>query len=844
MTRKGKQNRNQQKEEADRLNGYIDGTATGEQLDATSRQVVDALQHQVEQVQPSPQFVENLSARLEAEANDRSTYRSFASWLTMRFVPRLLWVGVGVALVALLVFWLPSLWPEQTALEPAADDETGVSSSDTDEPFTLPQTPAELRLFEIAPAAIPGTPEQALAWATDFGLPDPQVFTDPRSPGILVVMGSDDSTLSFQPGVHGGIYYNNGRFNVVRTSAGEPLSFSDAAESAVAFLAERNQLPEAYVVYEDPSQVAAAASANNPVRSIRISPDLGNGRRLDGGGGTPYADIQVGPDGEIVFAWLNPIQLTPAENVAIIPAQQVYDAFVQGEASPFRTQSQYIESAQSFQYFTPPPPVHQTGDEIEIKGWVNVLVAADGSEIRAILHGDFGNRYQLTGEAVTPMAEGVQPMVHEIEVAGRITAVTGPNSYDLEVSDWQPGPSPLNSYAPFTCLIGAFSREGDGDWLTVAEGGDRYRIPEAPAELNDGDRIELCVDADTLPATGSAVAWHSITSPPASEVEPARMEGGVTVVEEAVEVTRVVTEMPSTADSSGGAADAFTFIEPNIEDGKTVFELGASIVVTGYVDAVIFEASGDEPARTEIFVQLADENGLQGERLPLSGTEEQLNEMAQATAGGFVSISGGVVPMPAERWGPDASGLEVIDYEIVLPEARLRNFLGHIDLETIEGTNAAVFTDHETEEQYLIGWGEHHYTSDDFMVEKEQILVEGVVYPEATLAGLPILWVSGSGYGSDTAAATSADDFPPPAAPQIVPPMPEMPGADPSQLIIEHMEIVYLYEPQYDSSGPPSPDGGPPSLAGEQIAEPVWAIYSRSEDGTQLVTSYFRAVQD
>ena len=77
--------------------------------------------------------------------------------------------------------------------------------------------------------------------------------------------------------------------------------------------------------------------------------------------------------------------------------------------------------------------------------------------------------------------------------------------------------------------------EGTDAWLVTDEG-KRYRLPNAPEALADGERIEVC--ADEWPAGGEAVNWWGISSPPASERQPVHVASSSAIaVQETVAAT-------------------------------------------------------------------------------------------------------------------------------------------------------------------------------------------------------------------------------------------------------------------------------------------------------------------
>ncbi|HUM69605.1 MAG TPA: hypothetical protein PLK31_12275, partial [Chloroflexota bacterium] len=474
--------------EKDQLNNYIDDPQRHEAPDAATRQVVDHLQQQAEQVEPRPQFVHELSSRLQAEARQTKSPRSLADWLVLRFVPRLVGMTAVVGLIILAAWGVPKLW--QMWANPEAEpvlsgDAIPVADRDASAGNPFPDVPAELPLYPLDFESLPTTAGEAVAWAADFGIPDPQAFTDPRQPGMIQVIGSNNESLTFQG--QGAIYYSSGQEMGGVAADEEPVPFAAAADIATNFLAAHNLLPDKYRVVE------TGPAGQGPVRSLSILPELAAGYALNSQMSGMGINLHVGPDGKVWFGNIVRAHFTAGDTVSIIPAQAAYDAYLAGEMPSFAMETAANSMATPFESFSPPPPVHQVGDEVEVRGWPNVLVAVEGDEVRATMYGYMSpGVYHLVGDKVNELAdEGI--MMGDVVVRGVVTAVIAPGEWELTLTDWEAGRPAYSSYAPFSCLKGVFSRETDGGWLTTDEG-DRYRLPDAPDALNEGDRIEVCME--------------------------------------------------------------------------------------------------------------------------------------------------------------------------------------------------------------------------------------------------------------------------------------------------------------------------------------------------------------
>ncbi len=848
------------KKVAEQLNDYLDDPQQYEAPDAATQQVVDNLRQQAEQVEPRPQFVQELSSRLQAEARQTKSPRSWGDWLVLRFVPRVVGVTAVVGLIALVVWGAPKLW--QAWANPEAEpvlsgDAISVTERDTTAANPFPDAPAELPLYQITFEPLPITAEEAVAWAADFGLPDPQAFTDPRQPGHIQVFGSNNESLLFQAYGAYSVYYlaNHDAAYGLESTETEPLPFAEAADIAIEFLAARNLLPEQYQVVE------GSDSGQNGMRAISILPEPMPGYPLANSMGGPIISLHVGSNGNVLFGNFAHASFTPGETVSILPAQEAYETYQAGELPSFMMETVGNAPNSSVESFSPPPPVYQVGDEVEVKGWPNVLVAADGDDVRAMLYGNStAGVYHLVGEKTKELA-GLQMTAGELIVRGTVTAVLNPNEWEISLTDWEEGRPAYSSYAPFTCLKGTFNREADGNWLTTDDNA-RYQVPDAPDKLNDGDRIETCMEA--TPEAGAALVWQNITRPPASEAPMS--EGGVSMMTTtAVEVTREV-DIPTPAPlpitgtignmvvvetvvsggggGSGGSGTVVSssgfYLSPNSPEAAWAeqYAVGDSATLTGTVDALIFEEA-DGSQRIQISLQLLDERGLMAGGLPLTAVPDVLAELAEYH-GRFLQVSG--VMEDSENW--PGLALAVAEHTAVYPEATTQNFLGHIELETMEGLETAVFVDHATDIRYLIAQHEGVFGEFEYLKDQPQILLTGIVSPDKTVAGLPVLIVRGTSFDSYIAQAEDVSDLPLATKPQIIPYSRfQDPLTMAENMVLERMELVYYYEPVYANTAvsPNSSIATSPPLADEQTARPVWVLHGRSPDGMVRYKIYIEA---
>jgi len=676
---------------------------------------------------------------------------------------------------------------------------------------TLPDAPAEAPVYRATTAPLPTTPEEALAWARDFDLPNPRVYRDPREPEAFFVLGSDGGQLVFrQFGPMGSIDYGNGTAVGVE---GAPLPFDEATEIAVAFLRRHDLLLTSYRVQESEH---FAPRPENPIRFVQIVPEL-DGHPLTGN--MVEMHVAVNPAGEVTYASFTPLTFERDGNYPIKPAQEAYEELTGGQeaGSPFRLDTDISHSAgiEMHHYSPPPPPACSIGQPVTLTGWVHVLVAEDGGDVRADLMVQAGTEYDLTGPRVAELAD---VGFDDVQVRGTIVAQVGANRWQVEVADWETIPPRKPQ-----CLIGTFTLDGGDTWLVTDEG-EHYRLPNAPDELTDGQRIEAW--AGERPSDGGDVDWWSIVSPPTSEGE-----GYV----------------------SGSSSSISVVVEAPVEEplpptqAETVFEIGQSVEVTGVVHATIFVS--EESRRVEVFLDMDEPDDEELPPYPLSGSSDVLEAIAQLDCL-HVRVRGQVVANTTATWTPNGLGIAVEEFEKLWPEERVQGFLGHIGLETLEGREVAIFTDRETEQRYILGpdvdvWAAD-YARPSAPPLGEQTWIAGVAHPKRTFASLPVLVPREMRSGSDVKAAASADEIPL-DIPQIVDEsrVPSRPGELQGAFVVDRVELAYYYEPQpgyvvRSTDGPP-PTRQPPVTT---IVQPVWVFYGHNADGTVRFTAYVQAARE
>ena len=534
---------------ADRLDAYIDLTpdTEGGEGKPPGDPVVDALRLSAASLEPAPEFVERFSTTLR----QRRITRSPSPCPRVPLSPRLIWAGAAVAVALLLAFVLLPLFGGDQDLPPlprlvyASDSDLdlltcAVLTLTTD----LPAAPAEVAVYHATINPLPTTPEEALAWARDFGLLDPQVYRNPRAPEEIVVLGDDGQQLTFYWGVSprnsnlpvdaddadvndGPPLHVEYRNDAAARVDGPPLSFDQATEAAVVFLHEHDSLPATYQV---------EGQCLHSRCGVYVVPEL-DGRPLQEDTAGLY--VFVNPAGQVDFAYLTLITFEQGDAYPIKSAREAYEELTSDQrfGSAFRLDIHHITMPDAeVQYYYPDPPTYAIGDPVTATGQVQVLLAEDGSEVRAQLTTGDRIRYDLLDLSIPSMITMTRQndcvygreWFHSVRIYGTVVAQAGPCHWRVDVADWETIPTyrcwwredgeDTGEYffpRPLGCLVGAITLDGDDAWLTTDEG-ERYRLPNVPDELADGVRVEAC--AYERPAEGGDLDWHRIVSPDQSHI--------------------------------------------------------------------------------------------------------------------------------------------------------------------------------------------------------------------------------------------------------------------------------------------------------------------------------------
>ncbi len=659
----------------------------------------------------------------------------------------------------------------------------------------LPKSPNRVPVYDVT-ENVPDTPEAALAWAQEFGLPDPQVYRDPRELEALVVMGNDGRTLTFRsPGPMGGVHYGN---DAAVDAPGDAPSFEQASEAAIAFLCAHNLLPDHYRI-----ALSEAFVSRPDARFLTLDVTV----ELAGHSLTGYAvvtRVTVNAVGEVQYAHFPLLIFEQLQDYPVLSAQEAWEALLSGKA--FRLETEQASRVRpDIRTFLRPAPARAVGESVTVRGRVHILQPEQpGQPVWAQVTMQDGSRFLLSD---IPNADDLLHIgYNDLRVAGVVVERLAHNTWRLAVQHWEA----VTDGAPVQVVIGALQREGDTAWL-VEDTGARYPLPDPPAELGNGARIEVVAPAHFKP--GDSLDWQYLSTPPYAEQGPVTTVSGSTV--SVVVQQESASEMPTP--------------EPP-------FTLGQTVELTGVVAATLLR-EGD---REWIEASLVRVPGVEYD-YPLSGTDAMMAELAQLNRL-HARIQGRIVSTDDPR-ALYRQSIEVTSLVQLWPEEQRYVFFGHIAQETIDGQELVILTECGRNERYVL---ELFFpgTPQDFLahVTKErQIRIEGVVRPGTTLAGLPVVRVDGMSSGGEIDRLPCAAPSPLEPGPQIVERDTRLERAMQNVFTVDRVELVYYYEPTYAST---SPSRSTVYRLPSTLIQPVWRFSGVSGDGLTRFTAYVQAVRE
>jgi hypothetical protein len=553
--------------------------------------------------------------------------------------------------------------------------------------------------------------------------------------------------------------------------------------------------------------------------------------------------VIVAANGQVASAFLRQLVIETADTVPIISAQEAYDKLLAGES--FGSSRGELANVNEMVTTYTSPADWQVGQTVDVVGYLELLVGVTEDNVKATLSSANSTMYELTGTRIAELAATTWLQAYRVQ--GIVTKQLSPAAWELEVQDWQE-----IAFEATGCLIGELVRLDDMVRFRSDEG-QEYGLPQAPAEITDGERLQVCLNLPGEP--GTDLSWSLIHVPPISEQVFSGGGGGggvISVQQSAVALEQsgelAVTRVVTSVEEEGGetavfpaipvAPDAGSATEVSIIEPQSPYEIGDRVDITGFVQGMrLINDAGASRLELQLLNDSNQDEGSYYLPYPLLAEAELLEEMARYVDL-HIRVVGEIVTAPEGMLYQSSFGqaIAVESFDRPWPEEKLENFLGHFTIEEIEGKPRMIFTDHTTNQRYVV---DPHFpvTVDerDMRINEEQGLLTAVVNPATDpIAGLPVLLNRGFATGPEIALATDVSQFPPPNENRIgLVNEAFLRGNEFGEDdIIERVELVYPYDPysnQLDQEAQP--------------VEPVWVFYGRNAQGNLFFTMSVRAVK-
>jgi hypothetical protein len=699
-------------------------------------------------------------------------------------------LSTAMVVMLLLIFFLT--WLNSLAQLPQTETTTAVpllvsGPPETSIELTFPMAPATLPRYQVLPILPPETQAEVVAWAEDFGFTNPRPFRDPRSPEQLLVLDDDnDSRLTFPLPANDYLGVSYLRSDWLELPPGETIALAEGTAVATSFLAQHSQLPERYHLRN--VLLPYFSSYGYPVRTIRVAPDLDGYPLL----GEAYraelaAVVMIDAAGEVFAASFNQADFVALDMVAIRPAEDVVEDFVNGRITPLHTdQMPPVGEMTTVKQYAPPLPQHEIGQSITVLETddTHFLLAQDGGEHQVVLRTAVGAKYELLTPDLVQIADTVGNA--HLQVSGTIVGQTAPDTWQLAITSWETFPQQLFLSG---CALGSVEIEADGSaWITAEavlgrlEVNGRYHIPNLPPEINGGDRIEVC--SERMLTLEETIPWSGIIAPPRTwhyDGQPAEVEA--------------------------------------LAQSASPYELGHTVALTGLLEATIYQEDENERLAVSLWADLA--GATTSHLYSLVGDEALLAALASEHLHHYVQITGTIVLADDTPWGDQA--IEVEAFAQPWPEQQVGVYVGRLSQERSDTSVLTLFTDEGSGQSYVLP--ENGPRFEGSLLDATQVWVAGIVHPTHQINGRPVLRLI-QWFPAQPGETLAPESYTLTSEPRLVQSerLPE--SLEREDLILDQVELAYSFAP------PDKPD----------IAEPVWVVYGHYRDTQELFVAYLDAV--
>ncbi len=733
----------------------------------------------------------------------------------------------------------------------------------------LPQVPERVPLYDVQAAIDQPSAEVARRWAGQFGLESARLYQDTTMPEATYIAQADDGRLvRVGPGAQ--VMYQARLESLMAPSGSAPALDPQSAQAAAeAFL---NGIPD--LVTLDGSSTARITFRVEPsphqlaeTRAFGLTFDYTV--LIDGvpllARGAPNT-ITIDAEGRVRAANLTPLRLTPTgKEVTVQPVDAVVRAFLNNDSAVLRGSgwsSILSEAANSSPSIFTRESVLAAGDSVTLKGGLQHWVAVDGGADLYFVSMGGSQSFVLEGE-------GLDTSAMTVDIKGRIAGQTSSGAWRIAVASIQPIEAGPQAYADWS---GTLRRQADGAWLET-DGGQKYLLPDLPAELADGTRIEapgplvdagdgrlrlewqIIFRAQPSPVAGSvgagsvsSVVQEVIAPTIVPPLEPTQV---VTSVEEAPAGAVIPPVEPNGAPYSTGVFQSITgsageaIVTPTLPAWWT-YRPGDDVTLEGELSAQAYRvresdsganAPTEAPARVivDAYLLARKDGDPAGAAVQVMLVGDQVNADLARLSGLHVRVQGRLLGPDELAAQPDLTGkgfatygLDIAHYEQLRPDETKDVYSGHIKVETLDGREVAILADALSGQDYVLADSlTITYTLEMYRQQAQDgvtVQAIGVRLPDETFAGRPVLRLLQTQSGTNmpeealqTLRASLANPV------QDIGPAPEAPR----DVIVDRIELAYVVQ---------LAPGRAPAGAATSPTQLMYELTGHSSDGRFTVT--------
>lgn len=738
-----------------------------------------SIRQTAQNIQADPFFQADLETRLKRITPNAP--KSTRQWFS-GFTRNLAWAVTAIVLVFVVTWSIRNLLPQPLA---AATPTILPSASETPVPTSTPLSELKAGTPEGDVYTSPLFPDNSIILKAEF----------PTSPAeAKIYIQNFDERLTFenglalakQLGVDGKIYnveeeagqmtnfyvtdgisrvliYSPHHFFYVpnyQKVMGVSKQYAPTTENQIsmaeAFLKEHGLL-------DFPYRIKTEDSVSGLVRFVQLLDDKSI---TYGAMGNPEISMQLDSQGEIKSLNFNVLDFTESGSYPIISAEEAWQkTLLSGYPEGLETDSNSISPGVNETWLREYP----VGESVELFGYPEILrPAVAGAD--ALL---FINYYPLQGnlQELTNSANPSQFM----QIWGKFETDENGNLF-FQVEGWQPSPFPDQ------VLEGVIQRQGDQGYLMVDN--IQWLLPGLPEDIPDG--LKVYARGITLEAEAT-LDWSTINT---------NMGGG------------------------GGGGGGSGFVALNLERAPTPVPVPTA---TPYQLPKIgdrFDGIQGNPFVT--YFENADGSTKLYAIMNLQPSEEWTGGLSLTLAGDGLAGIDAYHQLPVKIWGSitdfDQSVpiVTVERYEPVYPDIKAQTWMGTLELVSLGNNSVLMFTD-QSGNQYVLNTSLE--TEAKTPTADMPFIIEGVVYPDQTFEGYPVLhdFLMFGAQGME-----NLDDY----KPQSITPMTlnaSIQHFSDQTLTVEKIELVnYTGDMRYvlpDNSIPP------------MYVQPAWRFYGHYENG-------------